>query len=278
MLRALFTLACLGLAAVPAWAEAPLRFTWQAGQVQTLSVKHITEVTETLRDEAANKPNTSTVKTELVLTRRWEVKAVDAMGVATLEMSILKMKQSHTKTDGETIEIDSATEEGAKVVGEYLNKPIVTVRVDARGQVLEAKSQVGEAAASRLLAELPFRVVLPEAAPAPKATWERPFNIVLDPPLGTGEKYDAVQTYTYRGMSDRYAVFRVATTLKNPPMDPGEMQPLVSWLWEGDVFVDASAGRYAGAQLTIRKEIANHAGEGSKFVFASEYTEAVVTE
>jgi hypothetical protein len=45
-------------------------------------------------------------------------------------------------------------------------------------------------------------------------------------------------------------------------------------LWEGDVFVNVKTGRYHGAKLKVTKEVPNHQGEGTKFVYQSEYTEA----
>ena len=40
--------------------------------------------------------------------------------------------------------------------------------------------------------------------------------------------------------------------------------------------VDTKLGRYHGAKLTAKKEIPNHQGDGTKFVYQSEYTEAAV--
>jgi hypothetical protein len=191
-------------------------------------------------------------------------------------MAITAMKQEHTRPTGETVTTDSATPAGAKAFAEYLGKPILTAKIDPRGRLVEAKSSAGDQAAARLEAELPFRVHLPEQAPAANATWDRAFVIKLDPPLGTGEKYDAAQTYTFKGMNGQYAVIGVATALKAAPATPAEMQPLASWLWDGDVFIDTKSNHYYGAKLKAKKEIANHQGDGTKFVFESEYTEAAV--
>jgi hypothetical protein len=262
--------------ALPAAGQAPLRFEWKAGQTHAYAVRQTTTVTETTLDEKVRKPVTTTAATNVTLTRRWDVKAVDAAGVATLEMAITAMKQEHTRPTGEVTVTDSASPEGAKAFAEYLGKPIVTAKIDARGRLVEAKSAAGDQAAARLEAELPFRVLLPEQYPAVNAAWDRAFVIKLDPPLGTGERYDATQTYTFKGLNGQYAVIGVATALKAAPSTPAEMQPLVSWLWDGDVFIDTKASRYYGAKLKAKKEIANHQGDGTKFVFESEYTEAAV--
>jgi hypothetical protein len=156
----------------------------------------------------------------------------------------------------------------------FLNKPIVTAKVDARGQLLDAKATAGSA--DRLRAELPFRVVLPEQAPAAGGSWQRAFVIQLDPPAGTGEKYDATQTYTLKGEAQGHAVIGITTALKAAPKDPAEVPPLLPLLWEGEVYFHRATGRYAGAKLSVKQEVANHQGDGTKFVYESQYTEALV--
>lgn len=264
-------------------AQTPLRFQWQTGETLAFAVTHSTTITETAPLQKDGKPVTTTTNTKLNISKRWDVKEVDSAGTATMTLSITAMKQEIVKPlvdrDGklttDAITMDSSTPEGAKAMAVFLNKPILTAKIDSRGNVSDVKAASGDAAANRLQAELPFRVLLPELAVSANASWERPFAVKLDPPLGTGESYDAIQTYTLRGTNGAYTIIGVSTAFKNPPKMAAELQPLIPWLWEGDVFVQTEKGRYAGAKLTAKKTIANHQGEGTKFVFESEYTEAV---
>lgn len=276
-----FSLAVLFVAVgSSAFAQAPLRFKWAAGDKLAFAVVQETTVSETAPLQPGGKPEALTTTTKLTLGKRWDVTAVDAAGTADMSLTITAMKQEITKPvigkDGkvavETIVLDSATPDGAKEMAEYLNKPILTTKVDARGGVSDAKAVAGDAAANRLQAELPFRVLLPEAA---AASWERTFSVKLDPPLGVGETHEAKQTYTHRATTGGYAVIGVTTAFKSFPVAAAEQQPLVPWLWEGDVFVEVEKGRYAGAKLAAKKTIDNHQGPGTKFVFESTYTEAV---
>jgi hypothetical protein len=271
------------LAANPVFAQEPLRFQWKPGQVLTYSVQQTIAIRETARQPGADAPVTTATATKLNLTRRWDVKSLDAAGTATLEMSITAMRQEINRPGGpdaagkptiDTIVLDSATGEGRKQMAAFLGKPIVTAKVDARGRLLDAKATAGSA--DRLRAELPFRVVLPEQAPAAGGSWQRAFVIQLDPPAGTGEKYDATQTYTLKGEAQGHAVVGVATALKAAPKDPAEVPPLVPLLWEGEVYFHKATGRYAGAKLSVKQEVANHQGDGTKFVYESQYTEALV--
>lgn len=280
MFRRWMALAAGLVAAGPVAAQAPARFHWQPGQVLTYTVRQTTTVTETTLEEGTNKPVTGVTTTTLALTKRWSVKAVDPAGVATLEMSIAGMRQEIARpgpadkagqpTVDRTI-IDTATPEGSQQAAQFLNKPVVTAKVDALGRVVEATAAAGSA--DRLKAELPFRVALPEQFPAAGGAWDRPFVIKLDPPLGTGETHDATQTYTFKGESDGVLVLGVTTALRAGPADPAEMPALVPLLWEGEATFDRSAGRYTGAKLAVKREVANHQGEGTKFVYESQYVE-----
>jgi hypothetical protein len=210
------------------------------------------------------------------------VKDVDAAGAATVEMSITAFRQETTRTvpgkDGKPVStsdvLDGATAaDRAKLP--FLGKTMVTAKIDSRGLVGEAKAESGEAAVARLRAELPFRVALPADPVAVNAKWDRPFTIKLDPPQGTGETYEFTQSATFRGVNQGFAVIGVSTALKRPPTNPSELLPLIPSLWEGDVFINVKTGAYAGAKLAVKKDVPNHQGEGTKFSYASEYTEAV---
>lgn len=276
-----FVVAALTLAT--ANAAEPLRFRFTAGQVLTYNVRQTTTVTETTPDEKTGSPTTGTTTTKLSLTRKWEVKSVDADGSASLEMAITALRQEivrpgpadkNGQPTTDTVVIDSTTADGQKQMAEYLNKPVVTIKLDPQGQMREAKTVGGSS--HRLEAELPFRITLPAAALEANAGWDRAFTITLDPPIGTGEKYDATQTFTYKGMSQGYAVIGMTTMLKSPPSDAAEMPALVPLLWEGDTYFQPDTGRYAGATLKVRKEVPNHQGAGTKFVYESEYAEGLL--
>jgi hypothetical protein len=269
----MLVLASIGLAQPPA--PAAPRFKWEAGKVLTYRVVQQTVVQETTLDEKTEKPVTAETRTTLALVRKWTVKDVDAAGVATLEMSITEMKNEFRNSDGSVSGVDSAKPEDAKAMAAYLNTPIVTLRMDARGQLVEVKEAKGGTAA-RLHAELPFRLVLPEAAPAANATWDRPFAVKLDPPHGTGESYDFVAKYTSKGGKDSLLIVGVETALKAPPKNASEQIPLVPMLWTGEVYFNTAVGKYHAARLKAKSELANHQGEGTKFVYESTYTEDAV--
>lgn len=257
-------------------AAAP-RFKWQAGQTVTYKVAQQTAVQETTLDDKAEKAVTADTRTSLALTRRWAVKDVTPAGVATLEMTITELKRDIRQADGTTVSLDSANPDDAKGMAEYLNRPVVVVAVDSQGRLVEVKEAKGGSAA-RLHAELPFRVVLPDAAPAEGQSWSRAFSLKLDPPLGAGETHEFTQTYTAKGVREGLLVVGVGTALKAPPKTAGEQVPLVPMLWTGEVYFDPAAGRYHAARLSAKAELPNHLGEGTKYVYQSTYSEDVVAK
>jgi hypothetical protein len=275
LVLALVLLAGVTVAVAQPPAPPTLRFRWQPGQTLTYKVLHQTAVQETTLDEKDQKPVTTDARTHLSLVRKWAVKDVDAAGTATLEMSIAEMKSEIRQPDGTTVARDSANPEHAKELAEFLNRPIVVVRVDPQGRLAEVK-EVRQGSAARLHAELPFRLTLPDAGPAPGQSWDRTFPVKLDPPLGTGESHEFVQKYTCKGVRDGLAVVGVETALKTPPKAVGEQVPLVPMLWTGEVYFNVAAGKYHAARLTAKAELANHLGDGTKFVYQSVYAEDAV--
>lgn len=270
MLRALMLLACVS---GPAFAQAPtLRFQWPKDQALDYRVNQTTKVSETVLD-AKGKATASDVKTTLTLMKRWSIREVDAAGTATMDLSITQMKQVVERPNGSTSTIDSANPEDARQMAEFLNKPVLTLKVDARGQIVDVK-ETRPGAASRIQSELPFRLVLPESIMG--QPWSRPFAITLDPPHGTGERYEATQTFTMKGTKDALAVIGLETSLKAPPATAAEKIPLAPMLWSGDVYFDTTAGRFHAARLAAKAEITNHQGDGSKFVYESVYAEDLV--
>jgi hypothetical protein len=249
-----------------------VRFKWEANASHTYKVSQQTIVRETTLDPKTEKPVTAEARTDLTLKKRWVVKSVDANGVATLEMMITEMKNVFRRSDGTSLERDSANPEHAKEMAAYLNVPVVVVRVDSRGQIVEVK-ETKAGSASRLHAELPFRMTLPEAAPAIGTSWDRTFTLKLDPPLGTGESYEYLQKFTPAANANGLLSASVETTLKSPPKALAERVPLVPMLWTGTVYFNTRAGTYHAARLKVKAELPNYQGEGTKFEYESAYNE-----
>lgn len=260
-------------------AEAP-RFAWKAGDVFAYRVRHTTTVAEVLQDPETQTETANQTVTKLDLVKRWQVTDVDANGVATLSMSVTSLRMETLPSGREPIIYDSTAPNASDAtlreeMDKYLNKELTVVRVDSRGQLVEVK-QTEFGSAARLTADLPFKVVLPEAEVTEGQTWTRDYPIVLEPPQGAGESYDTVQTYTAKPTLGALMVVGVTTALKQPPLSVAELIPILPLLPEGDLFFHPATGRYQGARLKVEKQLDNHQGVGSRYRFESSYAEDLV--
>jgi len=155
--------------------------------------------------------------------------------------------------------------------------PLAVLRVDGSGRVVEVKESK-QAPASRFESELPFLVLLPAAKIQAGSAWERPYQVTLEPPQGTGEKFDAVQKYICQGIDGAAVKIALNTTVKNLPASPLDQVPLLEMQPQGEIVFDAVAGRLHSAHLTIDKELKGLQGEGSTYHFQSSYSEQLVKE
>jgi len=270
----LITLACL-IATTTASAEpAVAKFRWDKGQVLTYKVEHTTTVNELIVDAETKMDQRSQTITKLYLVKRWQVAEVDAMGTATMVMSLSAMKWETQLPDGTSNLFDSAKPdpnhpETTAEMSKFIGPPLVTVRIDTMGKLVEIKeNKFGSA--TRLEADLPFKLTLPDVALAPAVTWDRSYAITLD---RTGEKFDAMQKFTIKSFSGPIATVGLTTQLKALPVTESEQVPLLPFQPEGDLYFHTETGRYQGARLKVQKVLLNHQGEGSKYSFNSSYTE-----
>jgi hypothetical protein len=263
------TLGVLVLAGL-ASAQAP-RLHWQVGQVLVYKVEQKTLAVETVSDVKAE------TSTRLNLTKRWQVLAVDASGVATLQLSLLALNMETKPPSGETLSFDSTAPDKAtpalrEQLTKYVGPPLAVLRIDARGSVLEVKeSKFGPA--SRFEAELPFGGVLPEAAVQAGAQWTRAYSLTLDPPQGTGEKVPATQSYICKSVTPTLLTVTVATSLKTPPATAAERLPLLQFLPQGELIFDVLAGRLQSTAWRIDRDEKGQQGEDSSYHLSSTYNE-----
>jgi hypothetical protein len=269
ILAAVVTLAVtpLGLAQAPEW-----RFQWKAAQLLNYKVEHNTTVAETIK--MAREQTTSKLK----LHKQWKVISVDDKGIATLELTLLSMRNEQIRPNGDSLlfdstDLDKSTPALKEQLMKFVNTPVAEVRIDAAGKVVEVKSGPP---LDRYDSEPPFLLTIPVGPARPKQTWERKFTIVLSPPLGTGEKYEAVQEYHCKEMNLHYARVAFKTTIKDLPASPLDQVPLLPKLAKGEVIFSLLDGRMHSVRAHIERELQDHQGKGSSYHFKSDYKEDFV--
>ena len=251
-------------------AQTGVRLRWQEGQVLVYRAEQAWQATEVIGGK------TNEVKNRSVATKRWQVLSVDAAGVATVQLSLTALRNETTTAGGETLVFDSADparstaglrEEQAR----YLNTPLAVLRVDPLGSVVEVKeSKFGPA--SRFANELPFVGVLPASLEKAGQAWERPYEVTLDPPEGTGEKYASIQKFTCKALTGAAATVDFVTELKTQPEAAADQVPLLRLQPTGQLVYDVRNGRLHGAALRVDRVVKGHQGEGSSFRYQSTQT------
>lgn len=269
--RFVLSLSMLITIAMPAFAQIPWQFRWQKGQQLTYRVKHLTTATEVV--EASKLVSSA----NLELVNRWQVLDLDEKGVATLSLTLVSMRNEQKRGSGETILFDSenlekSTPELREQMKKYIGQTLAILRVDGFGRVVEVK----QGSAASFEAEPPFIVVFPDAKAAAGQAWRRPFNLVLDPPHGTGEKLEADQRYECTKLADGKATLSIATTIKTKLDNSRDRLPLLQREVEGDIIIDLPNGRLLSARLNIDKTVLDHQGKGSSYRFQSEYSRQLV--
>jgi hypothetical protein len=271
-----------GLATILVWsviaAAAPAqtapRHRWQTGQVLVYKTEHATLASDLVGDTKVE------TKSVVNTTKRWQVLNVDAAGVATLQMSVTALRIETTTPTGEVLLFDSANPDKSdpsmrKQLSQFVGQPLAVLRLDPLGKLIEVKeSKFGPA--SRFENELPFALVLPPVLPLANQTWERTYQVTLEPPQGTGEKFDAVQHYTCKNVTAGVLTIGLTTELKTQPEAIANRIPLLQVQPEGEVVFDVQAGRMRSATLKIEKELKGHQGDDSSYRFASRYTEQYI--
>ncbi len=268
------TAACCGVLVMASLAvgQTP-RFRWQTGQVLVYRTEHNTVASYVTGE------STSETKTRVQSIKRWQVLDVDGTGVATLQMSLQALFFETTPPSGEPLvfnsaHLDQSTPELRKQYENYVGQPLVVVRIDGQGKVLEVKEARPGYSAAKYESDPAFKLLLPAEALKPGLSWERAYQIVLEPPLGTGdEKYAAVQRYVCKDVSGNLATVALTTEVKGTPAAQEDQVPLWQMQPEGEIVFDLEAGRLQKATLRIDRDAKIESGNTH---FQSIYTEQYV--
>lgn len=252
-------------------AQEDWRFRWQKGQVLDYRVQHVTAVNEVVEGKKLESSS------RLNLVKRWQVLNVDDKGVATLQLSVVSLRNEQTTPSGDTLLFDSAnldksTPELTERMKRYVGKPVAVLRVDPQGQVVETV----EGSATKYEQDPPFHLILPTTMNESQS-WKRFYQIRLDPPRGTGEKYLAAQTFELKRNADGQAGIALTTEIKMPESQL-EQIPLIPSDVTGQIVFDAKNGRTVSTHLEINRTLENHQGANSSYHLQSQYIESLIDE
>ncbi|MFO0866823.1 MAG: hypothetical protein U0744_19660 [Gemmataceae bacterium] len=264
--RAVVALFLTAYVSIPAFAQTPWRYKWEKGQVLTYKTQHVTKVVETLEKSKLE------IGSRLTLLKRWVVTDVDGQGNATLEMSLVAMRNEQTRPNGEKLIFDSKdvpnSTPALQGMSKFIGKTLHSVKLNPLGQAIEAKEDVK----AKFDAEPPFVVVIPgTASPQEGQSWTRPFSIAS--PTGSDEKIDFVQKFVCSKFADGKATLQVSNELKTDVKTPSDRIPLLQRETSGQATFDFERGITVAVQLSVDKKAENHQGVGTSYRYQSTFVE-----
>src|ERR1043166_7945033 len=190
------------------------------------------------------------------------------------------MRNEQPRPKGETLLFDSADPDKStpglkEQLAKFVGPTLAVLRIDPTGQVVEGK----QGPKDRYGDEPPFTVVLPNQKLLRLQHWLRSYEVVLNPPLGTGEKFKASQEYTLIQITDGKAKIALAT----PPIggataEAHEKIRLIPKEAKGHVIFDETAGRVVEVHLSVDRTVEKHQGPGSSYRYESTHVETLVAE
>lgn len=272
--RSAIGLVALSLFVGEAAAQPPFALKFKPGMILPYKSRHQTSV-ETAAAGASMR-SSSTVEQ----IKEWKVVDVDSLGVATIEMTIRALRLDQLDSDGESIRYDSsdpskAPPDLAKQFAEFVGKPVVRVQVSPSGQVKESKALTSQ---KNILRELPFYVVMTDDLPRVGLAWNREFAVTLEPPLGSGQAFKAVQACQLAEVTE--STLKVAfesKTVEDPTTAEARIS-LIQQLPKGEVVFDWKRGVMLSARMVIDEKVENFAGADSVYKLKSQYVEQLVED
>jgi len=253
----------------PLAAQTPWRYKWEKGQTYTYKTQHVTNVSEQLEKTKTESSS------RLTLVKRWLVTDVDSQGNATLEMSLLSMRNEQTRPNGEVLLFDSEDVDKStpalKGMAKFIGRPLHAVKLNPQGQAIEAKEDIR----AKFDAEPPFVVVTAGAAPQEGQSWSRPFEIA--DPNGSDSKIQFVQKFLCgKSTPDGKANLQVTTVLKSELKNASERIPLLQREVEGKAVFDVERGITLTVELAVDRKVEEHQGKGSSYRYASTFVEQLI--
>ena len=264
---------CLLLGPGAAAKPRPGGYQWKPGQVLTYRVEEVIKALEEVEGAKAE------AATKINMIKRWQVLAVDQTGTATMQLSLTALRQE-TTTGDEPLIFDSAKPEQSnpqlrEQLSKWVGTPLAVLRVDPRGLVVKVKES--KQGGRRYESEPPFVLVLPsDGAKAVGQGWERSYQVTLEPPQGTGEKYPAVQKYSCKAADAAHGKHRIGDD--DPDAAAGRRGPDAAFAapdpGQGDL--RRRGRRHAARRLSVDKELKGHQSEGSSYRLIRTYQEELI--
>lgn len=251
-------------------AQVVLRYKLQAGEQLTSKVVHFAETRTKMsgHDEASS----SRTVTEKV----WDVTEVKPNGDMTFEYRIDAVELAQRIGDQEELTYNSLTDDEApdmfRQVAETVAKPLATVTINPRGQVLNREGDLK----SPQLGMGELTLPLPADPVAIGGQWSVPREVRVKNENGVHKTIKVRELYTLEKVSAGVATIRVETQPLTPVSDPNTESQLIQQLSKGQIKFDIDRGRMLSKQLDWSDEVVGFRGPETSLRYDAKFTEELL--
>lgn len=247
-----------------------LRYKLRPGETLVSKVVHFAE-TRTKMSQHEEDSSSRTI-TEKV----WEVADVNAAGEMTFEYRINSVELAQTVGEQEELRYNSLTDTEVpdmyRQVAETVAKPLATVTINPRGQVVNRESDLK----SPQLGMGELTLPLPEEAIAVGGQWSVPREVRVKLDSGAHKTIKVRELYTLEKVSAGVATIRIETQPLTPVHDPGTESQLIQQLSTGEIKFDLDNGRMLSKQLNWQDEVVGFKGPETSLRYDAKYTEELL--
>ena len=238
-------------------------------------VSKVTQFAETKTKIADHNEDSSSRTTSFKV---WEVESVNAEGEMTFVYSIRSVSLAQSIGDSEELTYNSETDTEVpdifKKVAETIAKPLATITINPRGQVVNRDNELQTPQMG--IGEL--TIPLPADAVAIGGQWNVPRDIRVKLESGAFKTIKVRELYTLEKVSAGVATIRIETQPLTPVNDPAVEAQLIQQLSKGSIKFDVDRGRLISKKLAWKDEVVGFRGPDTSLRYDAEWAEELQPE
>jgi hypothetical protein len=244
-----------------------LQYKMQAGETIVTRVEHFAETRTKMAEHDESSRSQTTSK------KVWEVKSVDGEGNMTFEYRIDSVRLSQSVGEGEQQTYDSSTDSEVpamfRPVAETVGKPLATICINPRGQVVERDNDLK----TPQLGMGDLTIPLPADPIAVGDRWSVPREIRVKLENGDHKKIKVRELYSLEKVSTGVATIAIVTQPLTPVNDPAVESQLIQQLSKGEIRFDIDRGRLISKRLDWSEEVVGFRGPDTSLRYDGKFVE-----
>ncbi|MEM8734158.1 MAG: hypothetical protein AAGG44_08045 [Planctomycetota bacterium] len=249
-----------------------LTYKLQKGEEIVTQVEHFAETRTKMSD--TEESSSSRTQSEKV----WSVTDVNEKGEMTFEYRINQVQLTQSVGSGEAISYDSASDEEVpdvfKPVAETVGRPLATVTINPRGQVVDRDKELK----TPQLGMGELTIPLPEEAVAIGGRWSVPREVRVKLESGAYKKIKVRELYTLEKVATGVATIRIVTQPLTPVNDPAVESQLIQQLSKGELKFDIDKGRLIAKRLDWSEEVVGFRGPETSLRYDGKFVETLLPQ